>query len=95
MHAWLEVSRSGFYEWRGRTLSISARRRDNLKLLIVKSFEDSDGTYGYRRVHADLAAWSVACGPELVREACQPRPWRHSLTENDGQAGPVPRPGQP
>jgi putative transposase len=23
-------------------------------------------------------------------EPCQPRPWRHSLTEQDGQAGPVP-----
>jgi putative transposase len=21
------------------------------------SFEESDGTYGYRRVHADLARW--------------------------------------
>ncbi|WP_329142580.1 IS3 family transposase [Streptomyces sp. NBC_01456] len=95
---WLEVSRSGFYEWRSRPLSATTRRREDLKLLITKSFEDSDGTYGYRRVHADLAAWGVACGPELVRDlmreldlqACQPRPWRHSLTENDGRAGPIP-----
>jgi len=92
------VSRSGYYEWRDRPLSLTARRREDLKLLINKSFEDSDETYGYRRVHADLAAWGVACGPELVRHlmreldlhACQPRPWRHSLTENDGQAGPIP-----
>ncbi|MEY9995882.1 putative transposase [Streptomyces sp. V4I8] len=95
---WLEVSRSGFYEWRSRPLSVTARRREDLKLLITKSFQDSDGTYGYRRVHADLTAWGVACGPELVRDlmrelglqACQPRPWRHSLTENDGRAGPIP-----
>lgn len=95
---WLEVSRSGFYEWRSRPLSMTARRREDLKLLITKSFEDSDGTYGYRRVHADLSAWGVPCGPELVRDlmreldlqACQPRPWRHSLTENDGSAGPIP-----
>lgn len=95
---WLEVSRSGFYEWRSRPLSATTRRREDLKLLITKSFEDSDGTYGYRRVHADLTAWGVACGPELVRDlmreldlqACQPRPWRHSLTENDGRAGPIP-----
>ncbi|MEY9997587.1 putative transposase [Streptomyces sp. V4I8] len=95
---WLEVSRSGFYEWRSRPVSATARRREELKLLITKSFEDSDGTYGYRRVHADLTAWGVACGPELVRDlmreldlqACQPRPWRHSLTENDGRAGPIP-----
>lgn len=41
---WLGVSRSGFYEWRSRPLSVTARRREDLKLLIAKSFEDSDGT---------------------------------------------------
>lgn len=95
---WLEVSRSGFYEWRSRPISATTRRREDLKLLITKSFEDSDETYGYRRVHADLSAWGVTCGPELVRDlmreldlqACQPRPWRHSITENDGSAGPIP-----
>jgi putative transposase len=98
MCLWLEVSRSGFYEWRDRPASATARRRDDLKLLIAQSFDDSDGTYGYRRVHADLADWGAACGPELVRalmremglEPCQPRPWRHCLTEPDGQAGPIP-----
>jgi putative transposase len=98
MCAWVEVSRSGFYEWRGRPASATARRREDLKLIIKTSFDDSDGTYGHRRVHADLADWGVPCGPELVRalmrelnlEPCQPRPWRHSLTEQDGQAGPIP-----
>jgi transposase InsO family protein len=98
MCAWLEVSRSGFYEWRDRPLSATAERRAELKVYIVTSFEDSDGTYGYRRVHADLAGWGVACGPELVRalmrelglEPCQPRPWRHCLTAQDGQALPLP-----
>lgn len=49
-------------------------------------------------MHADLAAWGVPAGPELVRsvmreldrEPCQPRPWRFSLTEGDGQAHGVP-----
>ena len=98
MCALLEVSRSGFYEWRDRPASASAQRREELKLLIVKSFEDSDGTYGYRRVHADLADWGVRCGPELVRclmrelclEPCQPQPWRFSLTDNDGQTQHIP-----
>jgi putative transposase len=98
MCGWLEVSRSGFYEWRDRPLSATARRCEELKLVIVKSFDESDGTYGYRRVHADLAAWGVPCGPELVRdlmrelglEPCQPRPWRHGLTEADGSAGSIP-----
>ena len=92
MCAWLEVSTSGFYEWRNRLASATARRREELKLLIARSFKDSDGTYGYRRVHADLIDWGVPCGPELVRalmrelglEPCQPRPWRGCLTDNDG-----------
>jgi putative transposase len=94
----LEVSRSGFYEWRDRPASATAGRREELKQFIVKSFTDSDGTYGYRRVHADLAGWDVRCGPELVRclmrelglEPCQPRPWRFCLTDNDGQTHHIP-----
>jgi putative transposase len=94
----MEVSRSGFYEWRGRPASATAERREELKLFIRKSFDDSDGTYGYRRVHADLVGWDVPCGPELARslmgelglEACQPRPWRVGLTEQDGQENHIP-----
>jgi transposase InsO family protein len=98
MCRWLEVSRSGFYEWRGRPESATAKRRQIIALIVKKSFDDSDGTYGYRRVHADLVAWGVAGGPELVRsvmrelglEPCQPRPWRFSLTEGDGREHDIP-----
>ena len=97
MCEWMEVSTSGFYEWLSRPASATARRRDRLALLITKAFSDSDGTYGYRRVHAQLARWGEQCTPELVRAlmrglgvvACQPRPWRHSLTES-GPCGPIP-----
>jgi hypothetical protein len=98
MCRWMEVSRSGFYEWRNAPESATAKRRGILALYVQKSFEDSDGTYGYRRVHADLVAWGVPAGPELVRslmrelglEPCQPRPWRVSLTEGDGQEHDIP-----
>ncbi|WP_327371807.1 IS3 family transposase [Streptomyces sp. NBC_01217] len=63
----LDVSRSGYYEWRGRPDSATAQRRDELKLLIKKAFEDSDSTYGYRRIHAQLQRWGIAAGLELVR----------------------------
>jgi len=93
MCEWMEVSTSGFYEWLSRPQSPTAKRREYLKLLIARAFTDSDGTYGYRWVHARLARWNEHCTPELVRAlmgvlglvACQPRPWRHSLTES----GPV------
>jgi len=97
MCEWLEVSTSGFYEWVSRPMSATAQRREYLKLLIVRAFHDSDGTYGYRRLHAQLVRWGEGCSAELVRAlsrqlglvACQPRPWRHSLTES-GPSGPIP-----
>jgi transposase InsO family protein len=60
-------------------------------------FEDSDGTYGYRRITAQLARSGIAAGAGLVRQlmrelglvACQPRPWRPATTQQ-GQAGPIP-----
>jgi transposase InsO family protein len=98
MCAWMEVSTSGYYEWRDRPVSATAARRAYLHLLIMKVFEDSDETYGYRRVHAQLARWGEHCSPELVRAImrelslvpCQPRPWRHSLTEADDVPAPIP-----
>jgi putative transposase len=69
-----------------------------LALIVKKSFGDSNETYGYRRVHADLVAWGVQAGLELVRslmrelglEPCQPKPWRFSLTEGDSQEHDIP-----
>ena len=67
MCRWMEVSRSGFYEWRDKPESATAKRRGIIALVVQKSFDESDGTYGYRRVHTDLVAWGVPAGPELVR----------------------------
>jgi putative transposase len=97
MCAWLEVSKSGFYDWRCRPESATAKRREKLRLLIRRIFDDSDGTYGYRRIAEQLARWGVHAGTELVRKlmrqlglvACQPRPWRPSTTKQ-GPAGPIP-----
>ena len=51
----LDVSKSGYYDWRRRPESATSQRREELKLLITKAFDMSDSTYGYRRVHAQLA----------------------------------------
>ena len=61
-------------------------------------FELSDETYGHRRVHAALRRSGHACSVELVRALmrelglvpCQPRPWRHSLTDQDPGARQIP-----
>ena len=88
MCTWARVSRSGYYEWVHREPSATARRRQVLAELIVFVFEDSDGTYGYRRVHAELARTGWPTHPERVRKlmrelglvACQPKPWRPVTT---------------
>jgi transposase InsO family protein len=97
MFAWAQVSSSGFYEWRARPASATARRRAQLETVIAAVFADSDGTYGYRRVHAVLARSGIPAGPELVRAvmrdlglvACQPKPWR-PVTTIAGDAAQVP-----
>ena len=84
MCRWLGVSRSGFYHWRSRPVSATAARRDALAARIRHFFAASEGTYGYRRIHADLAAEGTECSAELVRQImrqeslvpCQPRPFR-------------------
>ena len=54
MCQWLTVSPSGFFDWKRREISATARRRAELTALVVEIFTDSDETYGYRRVHAEL-----------------------------------------
>jgi transposase InsO family protein len=66
MCTWLGVSPSGFFTWRNRPPSARAVRRDELTALVTWSFQRSNGTYGYRRVHADLTRRGVEVGPDLV-----------------------------
>lgn len=88
MCVWAKVSSSGYYEWRDRGPSPSELRRGHLAVLVAWSFEDSDGTYGYRRIHAHLARLGQVADPETIRGlmrelgliACQPRPWRPTTT---------------
>lgn len=62
----LDVSASGFYEWRGRQPSKRAVANDKLIGLIRQSFEASDRTYGSRRVWRDARAWGERCGIHRV-----------------------------
>lgn len=88
MCRWGGVSRSGYYAWRDRPASARAARRQELAVLIQFSFTESDETYGYRRVHADLVAWGYNVDDDTVRQImrelgltpCQPRPWRPVTT---------------
>ena len=95
MCAWAGVSRSGFYDWLTRPASASVARRRELEVIVAHLFQDSDGTYGYRRLHAELVRGQVPCSLELVRHImrdlglypCQPKPFRPTTTTPGVTAG--------
>ena len=97
MCRWAGVSRSGYHDWKTRAPSARATRRAELTKLVRFSFSESDETYGYRRVHADLCRWGYAVDDETVRlimraeglVPCQPRPWR-PITTISSDAGDTP-----
>lgn len=92
---WLEVSRSGYYEWRDRPASATAQRRDLLQDLIAGIFYEHEEVYGYRRVHAELPRRGERCSAEpvrvLMRELgllpAQVRPFTPKLTEQGAFRG--------
>lgn len=92
MCRWADVSRAGFYEWRGRPASATSERRAALTVEVVRVFAASDDTYGYRRVHEQFVDEGIDAGPELVRQvmraeglvACQPRPYKVTTISGDG-----------
>lgn len=95
MCEWLDVSKSGFYEWRDRPASLTELRREELKTKIKKVFDDSHETYGYRRVHVQLCREDEDVSDELVRGlmrelglvACQPRPYKPVTTVPGDEEG--------
>jgi len=62
----LGVSRGGFYEWMRRPEATRSRANRQLLVHIRTSFEQSDRTYGSRRVWRELRAWGHACGRHRV-----------------------------
>ena len=82
MCRWAKVSCSGCYAWRGRGMSGTRKRREELAILVKHFFNESRRTCGYRRVHRILERNGVETSPETVRQlmrqeglvACHPRP---------------------
>jgi putative transposase len=62
----LDVSPSGYYAWRGR--SVSAREMANQALLekVKAVYTESRGTYGSPRVYQELRGQGVACSENRV-----------------------------
>ena len=64
------VSKSGYYSWRDRPQSQTAIRREELTVMIREEFEDSDGTYGYRRIQVVLERRGVRADGATIRASC-------------------------
>jgi putative transposase len=85
----LGVTRGGFYLWLKRPRSTRACVDDELSTAIHNSFQQSDRTYGARRVYRDLRHWGHRCGIHRVerlmrREKLIARPRRRRLPFNVG-----------
>jgi len=78
----LKVSRSGFYEWRGRKVPIKVERIE-LGDHIKRVFRDSRKTYGHRSIRDVLLKEGVRVGRKLILRlmtemALVPAPWKPS-----------------
>jgi len=63
----LGVSRQGYYRYKRRPTSATELRRQWLTGLIREVHVASRGTYGYRRIHAELTmAMGVTCSSRLI-----------------------------
>jgi putative transposase len=62
----LKVSRSGYYDWCQRGESLRQGRDRDLLRLIRRIHLESDGVYGARKVHRELAALGEPCGRHKV-----------------------------
>ena len=97
MCAWLDVSRSGYYAWRGA--GPSQRSEDDSALIAVmkKVHEEARGNPGVRRMRAGLAALGHLVSHKRVHRLMQaaglrgrhPRAWRRTTIGGDL---PVPAP---
>lgn len=67
----LEVSRSGYYAWLKRRVSLRQQETDRLKKLITLSFKQSKQSYGYRRIYKDLKEQGERCSKHRIYRLMQ------------------------
>jgi putative transposase len=85
----LGVSRSGFYAWRTRPLSVRARTDAAILQTIRASFALSDSTYGARRMLDEVRDAGHVCGRQRVARlmrsaALRARPRRRATPADTG-----------
>jgi len=93
----LGVSRSGYYDWKGRPPSRRSREDAALAQRIREIHHRSRATYGSPRVHAELRAIGIRCGRKRVARLMRKEGLKGCLrgrkkrtTRRDGSALPAP-----
>lgn len=89
----LEITPSGYYQWRGRPASRRERGREALVAAIREVHHEVKARYGSPRIHAELAARGKPCCvntvAKLMREqgvaAKTKRKFRHTTDSNHGR----------
>jgi putative transposase len=97
MCAWLGVSRSGYYAWRGAEPSQRSRDDGALIAVMKKVYEEARGNPGVRRMRAGLAALGHLVPDKRVHRLMQaaglrgrhPKAWKRTTIGGDR---PVPAP---
>ena len=85
----LDVSTSGFHDWLNRRPAKRTLENEVLVGVIRTSFQDSDRTYGARRVWRDVLAEGLSCGLHRIerlmhQNALKARPRRRRLPSDTG-----------
>ena len=87
----LKVSKGGYYAWRERPESQRAVQDRELLKAIRVAYEESDGTYGSRRVRKELNEAGIACGRRKVAKLMRSAGLRGCPTKRyKGRAGGLP-----
>lgn len=58
----MQVSRSGFYSWKNRRISLRQQERDRLVPKVKEIHKQTRGSYGARRISSELEAQGESCG---------------------------------
>nr|CRH06536.1 Conserved protein of unknown function [Candidatus Magnetococcus massalia] len=62
----LEISKSGFYDWLNRPLSLKAQEDEQLKIAIRAAHKRGRGVYGPKRLQEELAAEGYVVGRDRI-----------------------------
>ena len=76
----LNVSRSGYYQWRKRDESPRKKQDQKLKEKILAIFIKHKKRYGSPRIHDELRDMGIRCGKKRVERLCVN--WEYELGIN-------------